>query len=333
VSTSTTSPVFHVAVRDFDGDGLADLVAPRPDGMAISILRAAPMLRYEVAATISVLGAPFFPAVGELTGDSRPDIAVTARDRRQVFVLRNTGAGFTASTQTVTSLPVGLAISELTGDGAQDIIVGSLDSPSTLLSGGGDGTFTQSVGMPYPSIGIVGIDPRVAVFGAMGGQRGIQVARGLVTAGREVTTYAIEGAALPFAIVADLDGRAPLDLLCTSTRGGAFVARARADGTFEAPTFLAPSIVGSAVGIAAQDLNGDSVLDVIVAGPGPRVAVFANEGNATFTDPPLLVTAPGTPSSLALGDVDRDGKPELIVPQGVNSSVLVFRNASPTPMR
>ncbi|MBL8678973.1 MAG: VCBS repeat-containing protein [Myxococcales bacterium] len=338
VSTATGTSVFHVAVRDFDGDGLADVVAPRPDAMTVTLLRANAMLRFDVAANVTVTGAPFFPAVGEFTGDSRPDIAVAARDRRAVFVLRNTGAGFTASTISVGVAPSGLVVGELTGDGAQDVLVGSSETSATMLAGGGDGSFTATdyalgAGMPFPSLGLVGSDARTAVLGAMAGSRGIVVARSLATTSREVTTYAIEGAALPIAIMADLDGRPPLDLLCSGSRGVAFFARGRTDGSFDAQMFLSPTLAGTAVGIAAQDVNGDGVVDVVVAGPGPRVAVYPNEGNATFSPTPIVVTAPGTPSGVALGDVNGDGKLDLVVPQGAGSAVLAYRNTSPTPMR
>lgn len=338
VSTSTVSAVHYVAARDFDSDGLADLVAPRPDAMQVSLLRASSSLRFDVATTVGVVGAPYFPVVGEFTGDSRPDIAVSFRDRRQVVVLRNTGAGFSAVVHNVGANPQGLAVGELTGDGAQDIIVGSSDSTATLLAGGGDGSFIAndfalSVSFGFPFVGVVGIDARTAILGAMSGQRGIVVARALATTSREVTTYAIEGAAPPVAIVADLDGRAPLDLLCSGSRGSAFYARGRTDGSFDAQMFFAPTLAGGAVGIAAQDVNGDGVVDVVIAGPGPRVAVYPNEGNATFNAPPVLVTAPGTPSSITLGDINGDGKLDLVVPQGAGAAVLVYRNTSPTPMR
>lgn len=258
------------------------------------------------------------------------------RNSRFVEILRNNGSGLVRTPMAVPELPVGLAVGDVTGDGIADIVVGAISSFNHhLLVGQGDGTFTPtdvlvSGFVPYPSVGRIGTDGRPAIFGSSLNNEFLSIVREPTTTQRLVTRSPVGGLASFQSLVVDLDGRGTLDLVATSLNGGALVARGRSDDYFDDVRFLR-SARGEARGIAAADLNGDGVADLVVSGPGSEVTVFPNEGDAQFTQPMSLVM-PGLPSSVAVGDLDGDGKPELVVPQGSNSAIFVYRNTSPTPM-
>jgi hypothetical protein len=93
----------------------------------------------------------------------------------------------------------------------------------------------------------------------------------------------------------------------------------------------------AAVSIVLGDLNGDGSLDVVVAnhdasatGSG-NVAVLLNDGDGVFTAPTVL-SASGNPLPIALGDVNGDGRLDLVAgrtsatPEGMGS-IAVFLNA------
>lgn len=100
------------------------------------------------------------------------------------------------------------------------------------------------------------------------------------------------------------------------------VFRSRGDGTFEDVT--AGSGIDAAVyrsqGVVAADFNGDSRVDLYVANDGQPNCLFLNDGEFQFRDTAQVTGGAYSHSGavqgsmgLAVGDVDRDGTPELFV--------------------
>ena len=90
---------------------------------------------------------------------------------------------------------------------------------------------------------------------------------------------------------------------------------------------LATGIYPQSVAIA--DLNGDGIADLVVANvgtpsaPGKTVSVLLGEGNMTFR--PKTDYATGLePFSVAIGDLNRDGKPDLAVANAGANTVSVL---------
>ncbi|CAB4936896.1 unannotated protein [freshwater metagenome] len=95
---------------------------------------------------------PYSVAIGDLTGDGRPDLATADRDSGSVTVLTKdaTGGGYTASTAGTTGVrPSSVAIGDLNGDGRPDLAAANLNSSSvTVLSKNaiGDGYTPSTLG-------------------------------------------------------------------------------------------------------------------------------------------------------------------------------------------
>ena len=84
--------------------------------------------------------------------------------------------------------------------------------------------------------------------------------------------------------VADLDGDRALDLVIAKASGPSAAFRNPNDGTFG---FVAATTAFGAAGdathsVAAQDLNGDGRVDIVLGNTGPN-RVFTNQGSWTFT--------------------------------------------------
>jgi hypothetical protein len=119
--------------------------------------------------------------------------------------------------------------------------------------------------------------------------------------------------------LADLDGDGDLEAITPIERTTEIEIHFNKGGALGAPIAVNASFVVWAV--APADLDGDGDLDLAVANgeekhiavPGDvgAVTVFANEGHGVFDSPFQLSLADG-PSSIAVADVDRDGRLDLL---------------------
>lgn len=89
-------------------------------------------------------------------------------------------------------------------------------------------------------------------------------------------------------------------------------------------------IGGGADGLVVRDLNGDGRPDVVVSRgeAGPFVSLLLNRGDGTFTAKRDYRSASRFAEAVAVGDVDGDGRPDLLVANGGHGiSVLLNRGS------
>ena len=127
------------------------------------------------------------------------------------------------------------------------------------------------------------------------------------------------------AAFADLDHDGDLDILVAGTSVQAI--RNNGNGTFTDITAAAGfggATSGPAVAIAPSDYDNRRDIDVLVAGAGRGAALFRNMRDGTFkesaADAGLSIT--GDASALAVGDVNKDGYPDVFVGRRQGAGVL-----------
>ena len=288
-----------LAAGDLDGDGLADLVVANTQTVAgpildntLSLLLSGPQITLVLPPRTLPLGKrdPLDVALADFNGDGRLDIAVAARGGNNVLIFFQTTspANFgPAVAFPLSGEPTCLVATDLNGDGRLDLAVGmSSGSVAVLLQDSigtaGPGLFRPPVDYPlggYPA------QIRAADMDA-DGRRDLAVVLNGWSESQVALLFQDKSQAGRFLLV---------DRLTTGDQG--------------------------ACALAIADLDGDGRLEIAVANLGApgwsgSVAVFYDDGRAGSYVDRYMYAGYWGPSSIAIGDVNGDGLPDLIIADG-----------------
>jgi len=159
------SPYPH-AVGDVNGDGRLDIVTPNVGSNNVTVLLGDGRGGFTAAAgsPYAVASRPYYIAVGDLSGDARPDLVTTHDDINLMTTLLGDGRGgfapAPASPFDLGRRAYKLVAADVNGDARADLVVGTEASDSvTVLLSNERGGYTPAAGSPYTA----GRNPRVAV--------------------------------------------------------------------------------------------------------------------------------------------------------------------------
>ena len=340
------SAPYSVTAGDFNGDGKSDLAVATDVG--ISVLLGNGDGTFQTAVNYGAGNQPSFVVAGDFNSDGKPDLAVTDGLSGTVAVLLGNGDGTFQAGLNVGAgwAPVSVAASDFNSDGKLDLAVVNSGSPSggsvTVLLGAGDGSFTLS-----PVSSGVGSAPSFVAVGDFNGDDKPDLAVAhifsdvvSVLLGKGDGTFQ---AAVNFAAgtnpasvaIGDFNGDSKIDLAVAVTgrypaNGGVSVLLGKGDGTFEAAVNYGAGT--NPVSVATGDFNGDGKLDLAVVNQGATpsnqsrgtVSVLLGNGDGTFQVAVNYGAGIG-PASVAVGDFNGDGKPDLAV-----ANTGSFTNNTPT---
>ena len=283
-SPFTVGPnAFAVAVADFNLDGIPDIAVLNGSANNVTLL-----LGNGTGGFTTAPGSPFAagvgpqsPVIADFNGDGFPDLAVANSTSSGLTILLGNGQGGFPTTIPVPlaagTSPVSLAVGDFNGDGFADLAVADRVGSSLIsLLGNGKGGFTAAPGSPF-TLGISYIGPVSIVVGDFN-EDGIQ----------------------DVAVVNQLSNNIA-------------VLPGNGNGAFGQSTTGFLRTGAQPLSIVAGDFNLDGHLDLATAdNAGNSVTVYLGNGLGDFSAAPASPFTASSPWSLAVGDLNGDGNPDLI---------------------
>ena len=308
---------FSVAVGEFNADGNKDLAVANPTSHNVSILLGTGTGSFAAPSSFSVNGSPWSLAVGDLDADGDQDLAVASQlAGGGLQILSGTGTGLFGSPTRLSSVNVpDVAIEDLNEDGVADLIAanGDRENISVFLGvgGGSFGTPTDfAAGRQARLLGIGDLNGDGSKDLAVGS--GVMLGDGTGSFGPP-NGYSSEGAGVDV-VVADVTGDAKQDVVVANSEGTVAVLRGTGDGLLEGSLNLR---VSRPQCLAVGDFNLDGIPDLAAGNGGTlygTVSIFLGLGNGSFGPQTTFPTGGSWGvSSIAIGDFNLDGKPDLAV--------------------
>jgi hypothetical protein len=303
----------QVAIGDVNGDGVNDIVAGYAGGFysvytgngngTFSVLSSGGHQIFQLAGGVGAMGAL---SLVDLNGDGKLDLVATDNGSasnpfnntgRLAVALGNGDGTFQPAMSTSAFSAGAMAMGDFNGDHKVDVAVSSQSSGFVIiLTGNGDGTFNQ------------------------GGQFSIASAGVPVTHANGI-------------VAADLNGDGKTDIAVDSdVENSVKVFFGSGAGTFSAGPAIAIAGGGgqnaNPRSLAAGDFNLDGAMDLVVGKAFGGTDVLVNDGHGNFTVALTADTGSST-DSLAVADLNVDGRPDIVGPAAAADKVSVLLNTTP----
>ena len=300
--------LFDMCSCDFNGDKKVDVVTTHENRQTLSAFRntSTPSVISFIKTDIVLNGLSRNVTCGDLDGDGKPDLVVSGTEvnANRVYVLRNLS---TAGGAITFSAPIPLTISS---EGAAVVAIHDLNN---------DGK---------PEIAVTNIAANIVTIfknTSLPGELRFDTQGQVITISGTHSTHGLS--------VQDLDGDGLADLAVTPFYGNnVYILRNTSSGntiSFTAGATLSSS--DGLINVLAADLNGDGKTDLAATDIfSSKLMVWLNNsssGSVQFGIATQFITG-SYPWGIATGDMDGNGKTDLVVSHIDSRSLYVLHNTS-----
>ncbi len=308
-----------LAVADVDGDGKLDIIVSDYDESIVSVYRNTctpgniSSNSFATRVDFATGAQPQGVEVRDLDGDGKPDLLVANSGDGSVSILRNTGVPGSLTTNSFAP-----RVDMATGSSCQSVAVGDLDGdgkPDVVAVNSGSGTVSLLRNISTP---------------------------GSLTTNSFAAKVDIAVLSSPVQVaIGDLDGDGKPDLTVTFYLPQTVVSVFRNISTVGSLTTnsFAPGIVfplgGRGHTPAIADLDGDGKPDLaVVTELNSLLSIFRNVSTpGSFTNSsfaPRVDLATGWNAwGVAIGDLDGDGRPDIVFCNSYDNTISVYQNIVP----
>jgi hypothetical protein len=357
LGTGTVVPVGIVAA-DFDGDGDMDLAVAGYGyvgaGSSVLLLRNNGNGTFAAPVSFPSAAGPYDLAVGDLTGDGRPDLVIAHQDYR-VTVLANNGAGGFAAPVVYSGLGdnyagplfASVALGDVDRDGDLDVLYGNTRTWDgntghiVQLRNNGAGVLTRAADIPLV---LYSAGPADVVAADLNGDGAVDILAAAYDGRAADGVYIIQndgagnfgpatlypaGQITSAVAAADLNGDGRVDVLTADSYSNAVTVRYN-PGSGPFPILADEFVAYGQVFQDAADVDGDGDLDLFTSGPHPSAAggvILRNDGTGHFPNKTEIQNGQDGVTAGVLRDLNGDGRPDLLFNNANTSSQYDFFTA------
>ena len=349
-----------VLIGDIDGDGKPDIIISNNLSTTIFVYRnissTGSISAGSFASPVSFTTGsnPAQIAIGDIDGDGKPDLAVTNIGSAFVSVFLNTSTPGSISFNSQVPISVstiqsyGIAIRDIDGDGKADLIVGNYSTnnlsvfrnisiPGTI-SFSSASIFTVAGASRGLTLGDLDGDGKPDIINTNSFASSVSVLRNTSVPGTISFSGHIEFSTglNPYGVtIGDIDGDGHLDII-TANNGTTTISVLRNTfpgvGTITLAGNVDFTVSSSPWWVAIGDIDGDSHPDLVCTNRGGNtISVLRNtatSGSITAGSlaSQVVFNTGNAPVTVAVGDLDGDGKADLAVTSYNSSTVSIYRN-------